>query len=37
LEVSIEQPIFLGDQTIVVRLTVVLNLIAGRLPMSDDA
>jgi len=40
LELSIEQPIFLVDklsQTILVPLTVVLNLVACRLPMSDRA
>jgi hypothetical protein len=40
LELSIEQPIFLVDklsQTILVLLTVVLNLVACGLPMSGSA
>jgi hypothetical protein len=40
LELSIEQPIFLVDQlsqTILVLLTVVLNQVACRLPMSGSA
>jgi hypothetical protein len=40
LELAIEQPIFLVDklsQTILVLLTVVLNLVACRLPMSESA